>query len=205
MKLLRIILPSMAVVFVGLLVACMARTEKVAEKASDGCAMMAKDGASACSPTAAPSVDTRPMDPEKDGASAISPTAAPSVYTCPMDPEVVSDKPGKCPKCGMNLVAKHEKPKGDQYTCPMDPEVVSDKPGKCPKCGMNLVRKEEKPKGDQYTCPMDPEVVSNKPGKCPKCGMNLVRKEEKPKGDQKPAGKNDSGGDSGHSGHMHNH
>jgi hypothetical protein len=25
------------------------------------------------------------------------------VYTCPMDPEVQSDKPGKCPKCKMNL------------------------------------------------------------------------------------------------------
>lgn len=29
-----------------------------------------------------------------------------TVYTCPMHPEIVSDKPGKCPKCGMNLVAK---------------------------------------------------------------------------------------------------
>jgi Zn finger protein HypA/HybF involved in hydrogenase expression len=28
------------------------------------------------------------------------------VYTCPMHPEVISDKPGKCPKCGMNLVLK---------------------------------------------------------------------------------------------------
>jgi hypothetical protein len=57
------------------------------------------------------------------------------VYTCPMHPEVTSDKPGKCPKCGMTLVVKK------QYTCPMHPEVVSDKPGKCPKCGMTLVEK----------------------------------------------------------------
>ena len=27
-------------------------------------------------------------------------------YTCPMHPEVMSDKPGKCPKCGMALVEK---------------------------------------------------------------------------------------------------
>ena len=25
-------------------------------------------------------------------------------YYCPMDKDVVSDKPGKCPKCGMDLV-----------------------------------------------------------------------------------------------------
>jgi len=27
-------------------------------------------------------------------------------YTCPMHPEVVSDKPGTCSKCGMDLVKK---------------------------------------------------------------------------------------------------
>jgi hypothetical protein len=27
-------------------------------------------------------------------------------YTCLMHPEVLSDKPGKCPKCGMTLVKK---------------------------------------------------------------------------------------------------
>ena len=27
-------------------------------------------------------------------------------YTCPMHPEVTSDKAGKCPKCGMDLVDK---------------------------------------------------------------------------------------------------
>ncbi len=29
-----------------------------------------------------------------------------TTYSCPMHPEVMSDKPGKCPKCGMDLVKK---------------------------------------------------------------------------------------------------
>jgi hypothetical protein len=28
------------------------------------------------------------------------------MYTCPMDTDVVQDHPGKCPKCGMDLVKK---------------------------------------------------------------------------------------------------
>ena len=32
-------------------------------------------------------------------------------YTCTMHPEVVSNKPGKCSKCGMKLVAMKGKPK----------------------------------------------------------------------------------------------
>lgn len=37
--------------------------------------------------------------------TAVSKTAVVS-YTCTMHPEVVSEKPGKCPKCGMALVEK---------------------------------------------------------------------------------------------------
>lgn len=33
-----------------------------------------------------------------------------AVYTCPMHPEVTSDKPGRCPKCGMKLVLKAKVP-----------------------------------------------------------------------------------------------
>jgi YHS domain-containing protein len=43
----------------------------------------------------------------KDPAKYIGKTAEmKDVYTCPMHPEVQSDKPGKCPKCGMNLEKK---------------------------------------------------------------------------------------------------
>jgi len=68
-------------------------------------------------------------------------------YTCPMpeDASVVMDKPGKCPKCGMDLMAKKKEPVV-KYTCPMHPDVVTDKPGKCPKCGMNLVPIKEQKK-----------------------------------------------------------
>ena len=31
---------------------------------------------------------------------------ATKTYTCSMHPEVIADKPGKCPKCGMQLIEK---------------------------------------------------------------------------------------------------
>lgn len=61
----------------------------------------------------------------------------PVTYGCPMHLEVKSDRPGKCPKCGMKLLAvtlAHA-----EYSCPMHPEVKSSQPGKCPKCGMKLL------------------------------------------------------------------
>ena len=32
-------------------------------------------------------------------------------YTCPMHPKIISDKPGMCPECGMNLVPAKQKAK----------------------------------------------------------------------------------------------
>ena len=34
------------------------------------------------------------------------PGVATATYTCPMHPEVIANEPGKCPKCGMDLVKK---------------------------------------------------------------------------------------------------
>jgi FtsP/CotA-like multicopper oxidase with cupredoxin domain len=58
------------------------------------------------------------------------------VYTCPMHPEVIAEEPGRCPSCGMKLLAEAA-PTG--FACPMHPEVTSETADKCPNCGMKLV------------------------------------------------------------------
>ncbi len=50
---------------------------------------------------------TGTKDSTSTGAHAGTTTPAAKItYTCTMHPEVISDKPGKCPKCGMELVEK---------------------------------------------------------------------------------------------------
>ena len=72
------------------------------------------------------------------------------LWTCGMHPEVLLEEPGRCPKCGMNLVPvktdeqddhsghKHESDAPQLWTCGMHPEVLLEEPGQCPKCGMDL-------------------------------------------------------------------
>ena len=82
---------------------------------------------------------------QMDDPAALPPDAGPVVYACPMHPEVTSDQPGRCPKCGMKLLAT-QAPAATAYACPMHPEVVSDQPGRCPKCGMKLLPAQSVPK-----------------------------------------------------------
>ena len=69
------------------------------------------------------------------------------LYVSPMHPWIVSDEPGQCPICGMDLVPKREGPgvptsSGERtiayWRAPMNPEEIYDQPGKSA-AGMDLV------------------------------------------------------------------
>ena len=126
---------------------------------------------------AAPADKVLALVAQMDDPAAMPAGAGPVTYACPMHPEVTSQEPGRCPKCGMKLLAT-QAPAATVYACPMHPEVVSDQPGRCPKCGMKLLATAAP---TSYVCPMHPEVTSDEPGHCPKCGMKLLAAESIPK------------------------
>ncbi len=113
----------------------------------------------------------------------------PVVYACPMHPDVVQDEPGRCPRCGMTLLAKAV---ATTYACPMHPDVVRDEPGRCPQCGMKLLAVPAS--STTYACPMHPDVVRSEPGRCPLCGMKLLPASLA----SQAAGEHEHHGDEGH-------
>ena len=93
-----------------------------------------------------------------------------------MHPEIVQDKPGNCPKCGMNLIPvkaeisssashKHEDAHGNQPTGHEISKHIEMEKADLNKTSQSFQR---------YTCPMHPQIVQDAPGKCPLCGMTLV-------------------------------
>ncbi len=95
-----------------------------------------------------------------------------TMYTCPMHPKIMQDKPGNCPKCGMNLVpVKAEVAVSDnQYGNNNQPvSHVEHNLDEAVKADSNKASR-----GFQkYTCPMHPHILRDAPGKCPLCGMVL--------------------------------
>ena len=62
-------------------------------------------------PGAALSPLSKPSSTLAESAERPAPSSQPAklgMYTCSMHPEVVSDEPGKCPKCGMKLVKNED-------------------------------------------------------------------------------------------------
>lgn len=109
----RIVLTSLALVLAGMYAV---RAAGADQETADCCVAMAnKDHAACCKDAANNSCPMMAKDAEFGSCpmatKATSRPAKVTVYTCPMDPEVVSNKPGKCPKCGMNLVPRQQEPK----------------------------------------------------------------------------------------------
>ena len=105
------------------------------------------------------------------------------IYTCTMHPEVQMPDPGKCPKCGMELVKKTIKSRSSKKSLKKIPNKNADRSVDTTHDHQNLETIPDQgvvPGTNKavFTCSMHPEVQENKPGNCPKCGMPLVEKKD---------------------------
>jgi predicted RNA-binding Zn-ribbon protein involved in translation (DUF1610 family) len=91
-------------------------------------------------------------------------------YICPMHADVMQDHPGKCPKCGMDLVKTKNH---DKMYCPMCKENTVMKDGKCTKCGKKITKYGEKGQAKKMYMCSSCHTKSKKSGKCPKCGADI--------------------------------
>jgi len=98
--------------------------------------------------------------------------AADTKYTCGMHPMIISDEPGTCPICGMDLTPLKSgtggggdaKPQGERkikyWVAPMDPTYIRDEPGKSP-MGMDLVPVYEDEAATGSVISIDPVTAQN--------------------------------------------
>ena len=92
-----------------------------------------------------------------------------------MHPEIVQDKPGNCPKCGMNLVpvkTESDSSASHQQHGDSNPPTGYENNKHIEMANADLNKGAQS--FQRYTCPMHPQIVQDAPGKCPLCGMTLV-------------------------------
>ncbi len=95
---------------------------------------------------------------------------SPGLWTCGMHPMVITEEPGLCPICSMELIAKRDAPDSDAHgpsernlvywRAPMDPMEIYDSPGKS-KMGMDLVPVYEDEIIGGVSVSIDPVTVQN--------------------------------------------
>jgi Cu(I)/Ag(I) efflux system membrane fusion protein len=104
-------------------------------------------------------------------------------YICPMHPQVVSDRPGECPICHMDLVPAPEVSGATSASAAPTATASASASAPAPSAAPHHhaappatasadAGSPAAPRG--YTCPMHPDVHTDAPGRCPYCGMDLV-------------------------------
>ncbi len=103
--------------------------------------------------------------------SAVAAEEAAQQYTCGMHPMIITDEPGLCPICNMELTplkaggaAAETVPAGERkikyWVAPMDPTFIRDEPGKSP-MGMDLVPVYEDEAASGSIISIDPVTSQN--------------------------------------------
>jgi hypothetical protein len=121
---------------------------------------------------------TGPTAAASDKAAAQIP---PVSYVCPMpqDADVVEDKPGKCQKCGMQLVPARL---DSVWTCPVHGAVIKAAPGKCPLDGRDLL---QVTMSVTWTC-RNTDIGAIAPGSCADGSPMQKKYVARPHGDHNP-------------------